>query len=62
MRFFLVLFIIIIRFDTSYSKEVSDDVVCSKIFYSNMHQIEKYIQIAKERNLSCGVRNDVSKN
>ena len=61
MRFFLVLFIIIMRFDTSYSKEVSDDFVCSKIFYSNMHQIEKYIQIAKERNLSCGVRNDVSK-
>ena len=62
MKFYLVFFIIVFHFSFSHSKEMSNSFVCSKIFYSNMHQVEKFIKIAKERNLTCGIKKDVSVN
>jgi hypothetical protein len=63
MRYFLVLFFALSTANPVLSKELSDKEVCDKIFYSNMHQVDKLLNIAKQRNLSCGVvNNNVSSN
>ncbi len=55
MKYFLLIFLSFFILKSSFSRELSDEAVCNKIFYSNMHQVDKFINIAKERNLSCGI-------
>ena len=57
------LIILILTFSTSETfAKISDAEICSKIFYSKMSEIDKFIKMAKQRGLKCGVRNQSNKN
>lgn len=56
MRCFLLLFAFCFYFNPSSSQALTDNEVCNKIFYSNMHQVDKFLNIAKQRNLTCGIK------
>ena len=62
MKYFLLILSFIFITLSSFSKDLSDEEVCNKIFYSNMHQVDKFIKIAKKRNLSCGIKSKENKN
>ena len=61
--FFIFQIILFLFISTNYANaQISDQEICKKIFYSNMHQIDKFISLAKERNLSCGIKQNNSQN
>ena len=40
MKYFLLILFFIFISISSFSKDLSDEAVCNKIFYSNMHQVD----------------------
>ena len=61
--FFIFQIILFLFISTNYANaQISDQEICKKIFYSNMHQIDKFIALAKERDLSCGIKQKNSQN
>ena len=61
--FFIFQIILFLFISTNYvNAQISDQEICKKIFYSNMHQVDKFIALAKERDLSCGIKQKNSQN